>query len=323
MSGGRVARDAGGGKGVYGAEREEGAPGTQRRGGAAGEGGKEAEGGTGPGPEADRPRRLRRGGVAAGRMRPDIGGMRLRLSLSPLLAAGLVLSAAPPVAADWRAARWGMDAAAAQAAATAPARLIALGYGAGLAARLQSEERVGGQPFLARWQFDGAGGLRQVLLERRGAEAMQAAAEAVLAALTRAHGPPVEACATPARDGWQARWDVAAEEEGAGILHLSLFLGGGALRGFNRTIADLLAPGLRPPAPGAARPVPNHLRGTTLDRGAQDAAGAEARRRAIRGESPALAQGGVHRRSVAARLTLRLHDPAAAHLAGPRCPAKD
>ncbi|MGG7567745.1 hypothetical protein ACQ5SO_16460 [Rhodovulum sp. DZ06] len=228
------------------------------------------------------------------------GGMSPLRPLAALLACALCALPAPPAAADWRAARW--DAAPEQARAVAgQAQEIALGYGGGLTARLMGEERVAGRVFRALWQFD-AGGLRQVLMERRGPDATPGDAQAVLAALTGAHGPPGLLCDAPRDRVRAAAWRLPG-----GVLHLVAFdwTGGPA---FARSAADLLRPGEReiPAPPAAPRP-------TLSERIAAEAA------RALVDESPPGARGGLHRRSQPRRLLLRWHDPGAERLIGAAC----
>lgn len=213
------------------------------------------------------------------------------MRLWPALPLILLASAAM---ADWRAAPWG-----AAPEAVAEGRVIEPGltYGAGLTARRIGEAEIGGLSFRTLWQFDDAG-LRQVVLERRGAKASPDDASALFDALATEYGPPDAICAAPPKGGRPGAAELIWTSP-AGTLHAVWFDFSGA-DAFARTVADLLHPFPELAPLGAPDIDPDRAR-------------AEARE--ARGQSPEYRQGGLHARALPRRLLLRWHDPAAAALA--------
>jgi hypothetical protein len=195
--------------------------------------------------------------------------------------------------ADWRAASWGGGPDAVDGRVIEPGLI----YGAGLTARVVSDAKIGGLAFRALWQFDDAG-LRQVLMERRGADAGVGDAADLFDALAQTYGAPDAICAAPPKGGRPGAAELiwTAPE---GTLHAVWFDFSGGYA-FARTVADLLHPFSDAAPPGTPDIDPNR---------------AQAERRAIRGQSPEFAGGGLHARALPRRLLLRWHDPAAERLA--------
>lgn len=215
-----------------------------------------------------------------------------------------LMLAAPPAAADWRAAVWGAQGA--QAGADAKAISPGLVYGGGLTARVQGRERISALEFRALWQFDDAG-LRQVMLERRGPQATPADAAALFDALAEALGPPDMICTEAPAGGRPGAAELIWRLHDAGpggVLH-AVWFDFSTTEAFERTIGDVLNPFPELPPLGTPDIDPERAR---------------ADRRAIRGQSPDYMRGGLRASKAPRRLLVRWHDPAARRLGSRRCP---
>lgn len=217
--------------------------------------------------------------------------------------------AAAPAAADWRAAAWGAapDAAIAQVTAVRPMP-GAMIYGGGLRAELLGEDRFAGLAFRALWQFDDRG-LRQVLMERRGAEAGPRDAAALFDALIGMFGAPDLRCAKPPAGGRPGAAELIWRLHGpgsGGVLH-AVWIDFSTAEAFTRTVGDILRPFPETPPLGPPQT-------------AEDAERDRAARRAIRGQSPDYALGGLRPAKAPRRLLVRWRDPAAIGLSSRACP---